>query len=73
MIRQVIQFDYLREAVSTLRSRQFSFIIDETTDKSTAKQLAILATYFDMESFQPKQFLLDLIEVEDGTAKEIIR
>ena len=71
MIRQVIQFDYLREAVSTLRSRQFSFIIDETTDKITAKQLAILATYFHLESFQLKQFLLDLIEVGDGTAKSI--
>ena len=71
MIRQVLEFEYLKEAVSTLRSREFSFIIDETTHKSTAKQLAILSTYFDMESFQSKQFLLDMIEVEDGTAKGI--
>ena len=71
VIRQVLGFDYLKEAVSTLCSRKFSFIIDETTDKSTAKQLAILATYFDMESFQSKQFLLDMIEVEDGSAKGI--
>ena len=38
VIRQVLGFDYLNEAVSALRSRKFSFIIDETTDKSTAKQ-----------------------------------
>lgn len=71
MIRQVLGFDYLNEAVAALRSRKFSFIIDETTDKSTAKQLVILATHFDMESFQSKQFLLDMIEVEDGTANGI--
>ena len=71
VIRQVLGFDYLKDAVMTLRSKKFSFIIDETTDKSTAKQLAILATYFDMESFQLKQFLLDMVEVKDGTAKGI--
>ncbi|CAB4008427.1 Hypothetical predicted protein [Paramuricea clavata] len=71
VIRQVLGFDYLKEAVSTLRSQKFSFIINETTNKSTAKQLAILATYFDMESFLSKQFLLDMIEVQDGTANSI--
>ena len=71
VIRQVLGFDYLNEAVSALRSRKFSFIIDETTDKSTAKQLAILATYFDMKSFQTKKLLLDMVEVEDGMAKGI--
>ena len=50
VIRQVLRFDNLKEAVSTLCYRKFSFIIDETTNKGTAKQLAILATYFDMES-----------------------
>jgi hypothetical protein len=68
VIRQVLGFDYLNEAVSALRSRKF---IDETTDKSTVKQLAILATYFDMKSFQTKKLLLDMVEVEDGTAKGI--
>ena len=71
VVRQVIGFDYLNEAVTALRSRKFSFIIDETTDKSTSKQLAILTTYFDMESFQLKKYLLDMIEVDDGSAKGI--
>ena len=30
-----------------------------------------MATYFDMGSFQLKQFLLDVVEVKDGTAKGI--
>ena len=71
VVRQVIGFDYLNEAVSVLRSRKFSFIIDEKTDKSTAKQLAILATFFDIESFKGKQYLLDMTEVEDGSAQGI--
>ena len=58
VIRQVIGFDYLFEAVSALRSRMFSMIIDETTDLSTIKQLAVLATYFDMQTFAPKYFFL---------------
>ena len=37
VIRQVIGFDYLQEAVSALRERKFSLIIDETTDMSTLK------------------------------------
>ena len=64
VIRQVLGFDYLHEAVSSLQSRLFSVIIDETTDLSTVKQLAVLATYFDWSSFQSKYYLLDMVEVE---------
>lgn len=71
VIRQVIGFDYLYEAVSALQSRMFSMIIDETTDLSTVKQLAVLATYFDMQSFESKYFLLDMVEIVDGTANGI--
>lgn len=51
IIRQVIGFDYLQEAVSVLCEWKFSVVIDETTDVSTLKQLAILVTYFEMELF----------------------
>ena len=71
VIRQVIGFDYLQEAVSALRERKFSVIIDETTDMSTLKQLAVLVTYFDMEAFSSKYYLLDMVEVADGTADGI--
>ena len=71
IVRQVIGFDYLNEAVSILPSRKFSFIIDETTDKSTAKQLAISAIFFDVECFKKMQYLLDMIEVEDGSAQGV--
>ena len=41
IVRQVLGFDYLKELVSLLRCRFFSVIIDEATDQSTKKQLAI--------------------------------
>ena len=71
VIRQVLGFDYLHQAVSTLRSEKFSFIIDEATDLSTSKQLAILATYFDTDAFETKHYLVDMVEVEAGTAEAI--
>ena len=54
--------------VSLLRLRKFSVIIDEATDKSVKKQLAILATFFDIEKFEAKYWLVDMVETEDGSA-----
>ena len=53
-----------------LHLEKFSFIINQATDLSTSKQLAILATYFDMDAFQTKH-LVDMVKVETGTAKAI--
>ena len=71
IIRQVLGFDYIRKATKLLRLQRFSTIIDETTDISTRKQLAIMACYFDTQCFQSKQILLDMVEVEDSTASGI--
>ena len=73
VIRQVIGFDYLQEAVSALRERKFSVIIDETTDMGTLKQLAVLVTYFDMEAFSSKYYLLDMVEAADGIYSAVKR
>ena len=54
-----------------LHLEKFSFIINQATDLSTSKQLAILATYFDMDAFQTKHYLVDTVKVEAGTAKAI--
>ena len=54
--------------VSLLRLRKFSVIIDEATDKSVQKQLAVLATFFDVEKFEAQYWLVDLVETEDGSA-----
>ena len=71
IVRQVLGFDYLKELVSLLRCRFFSVIIDEATDQSTEKQLAIVATFFDMEKFEMQYWLVDMLETEDGSAKGV--
>ena len=71
IIRQVLGFDYLKEMVSLLRSRKFGIIIDEATDKSVKKQLAIVASFFDVEKFEVQYWLLDMVETEVGTAAGI--
>ncbi|CAB4025775.1 Hypothetical predicted protein [Paramuricea clavata] len=37
-------------------------------DKSVKKQLAIIATFFDIEKFEVQYWLVDMIETEDGSA-----
>ena len=46
----------------------FSVIIDETTDVSTCKELAIVTRYYDKELFRVKCQLCELIEVPQADA-----
>lgn len=71
IIRQVLGFYSIKETMATLKSNPFSIIIDETTDRSTKSQLAILGMYFDEESFKLVSCLIDLITLPDGTATTI--
>jgi len=68
IVRQALGFNYLKEMVSLLRRNFFSIIIDETTDQSTKKQLAILANFFNVEKFEMEYWLVDMLETDDGTA-----
>lgn len=47
IICQVFGKHLLNELCAVLRERLFSIIIDETTDRSTTKQLSVIAQYFD--------------------------
>ncbi len=71
IICQVLGFDYLKEMVTLLRMQTFSVIIDEATDRSVKKQLAIVATFFDIEKFEVQYWLVDMVETEDGSAAGI--
>eukprot|EP00794_Sanderia_malayensis_P018550 gene18550-20413_t len=48
IIRQVFGFQYVNDMVKRLKNNMFSIIIDEATDRGSKKQLAVLATYFDI-------------------------
>jgi hypothetical protein len=71
VIRQVLGFDYLQDMVTLLRSNVFSIIIGEATDKSTQKQLAIVAVLFNVEKFELEYWLVAMVETEDGSADGI--
>lgn len=51
-----------------LKSTKFSIIIDETTDISTKKCLAVLCRFVNTSQTAIKDQLLSLIEVEDCSA-----
>ena len=51
-----------------LKNRHFSVIIDETTDVSTCKELAIVTRCYDKELFRVKCQLYELIEVPQADA-----
>ena len=71
IIRQVLGFHAMKECVSKLRENKFSLIIDETTDKSTTSQLAILGVYFNEETFKLEIIVIDLVPLTDGAATTI--
>lgn len=70
-IRQVLGFHYLKENVDKLKTTKFSLIIDETTDKATTSQMAVIATYFDEKEFRLNKIFVDLIDMPDGKADTI--
>lgn len=71
VIRQVLGFYSIHECVAKLKANKFSLIVDETTDKSTTSQLAVLGVYFNEKDFRLEIILIDLIPLKDGTATTI--
>ncbi|MFV0263274.1 MAG: hypothetical protein ACK5JN_12705, partial [Kluyvera sp.] len=69
IIRQVFGKHFSDELCASLRERTLSVITDETTDKSTKKQLCIPARYFDENAL--KSSFLDLVELHSSTAQDI--
>ncbi|XP_037787415.1 uncharacterized protein LOC119582972 [Penaeus monodon] len=62
--------DLLRDKlVRKLREHKFSLIIDESTDCSTSKTLAIVAKYFDFKENSFKTEMLDMINIYNGNAE----
>jgi hypothetical protein len=71
IIRQVLGFNIIKENVQFLRDHKFSIFVDETTDRATKTQCAIVAMAFDPEQLIINIILLDLIELEDERAVTI--
>lgn len=66
------QADSERSISCILKENKFSVIIDETTDVSVKKSLAILVRYTDLDLQKVRDRLLALVEVNDLTAEGIL-
>lgn len=70
-LRQVLGFHFMKENIELLQKHKFSLIVDETTDLSTASQLALLGMYFDESEFKVVYVFISLIELPNGKATTI--
>ena len=68
IVRQGLPVYYKDMLVESLKKNPFSIIIDETTDFSTAKQLAFCVS-FSNENLETEVDLIDLVECPNGTAE----
>lgn len=56
-----------------LKNKKFSLLIDESTDISLHKMLGVVVRFFDDESNKIINHFLGLVEIENGTANEVVR
>lgn len=59
--------------VSKLKSNHFSLIIDETTDISTKKELALVIRQYDIKEKAVKCCLYELVELAEGNAETLFQ
>lgn len=69
IIRSGLRPFYNENLVSELKSNLFSIYIDETTDVSVQKQLAIIVSY--CHNLETKVDVVDLVDCPDGTAASL--
>lgn len=70
-VNSVILEEGLEQISNILRRQPFSLIIDESTDVSTSKSLALVVRFFDHVYGKVKDKFLNLIEIEKSDARTI--
>jgi hypothetical protein len=63
---------FATELSTTLRSDFFPVIMDENSDITVEKKLAVMVEFFDVVKGKTVVELLDLIECEDGKAQTLV-
>ncbi len=61
----------LKEIVACLKTHKYSIIVDESTDVSTTKQLAIVVRVVNTQQCTVEDKFLQLLDVEDSIAEEL--
>lgn len=59
------------EIARVCRENKFSLLIDESTDISVTQILAVVVRFFDSEKCKITDALLDIVEVENGSAENL--
>lgn len=62
---------FANELKEELSGKSFSILIDETTDTSTAKLLAVIVRHWDTRSQKVVDDLLGLVEVDSATGEAL--
>ena len=71
MITNKIGLESFNEILEHLRSNKYSLILDESTDVSVVKQLALVVRTIDNKKERVRDLFLHLIDVKDSTAEGI--
>lgn len=71
LCKNVISVAFSSELKEELKGKKFSILIDETTDTSTAKLLAVLVRHWDSKICKMVDDLLGLVEVVDTTGQAL--
>ncbi|KAG5881767.1 hypothetical protein JTB14_005530 [Gonioctena quinquepunctata] len=71
LVKNVLGPSFENNLTGILRTKYFSLIMDETTDRSTIKQCAYTVIYCDDRHKVITKFF-DMVEMESGTAKDLL-
>jgi len=73
IIKNVLASHYHKQLVELLKKSHFSVIIDETTDVSVCKQLAIVTRVYDTEAQRVRCDLFDLVQLDNSNAEALFQ
>jgi hypothetical protein len=71
LIKNVIAPALLKEIVNSIGNSGYSLIVDESTDVSVIKYMAICAKYFDKGSARILTHFLGIVQIERATADDL--
>lgn len=72
LIRNILYEHFKSELQKDIGNGHFSLLIDESTDISVTKLLAVCIVYFSKEQSRVISTLLGIVELEQGTADYIV-
>ena len=73
VMQDSIAWEEKSEIAKICQENKFSILIDESTDISVSQILAVVVRFFDSKKVKVTDALLDIVEVENGSAKGLYK